>query len=338
MRQFAAGQPSSWLPGGTGNSRGAEEDLSARRHRRVGSGTGSHLSSLDRRARRLARARARCRRAVPPAASPPPGPAPGVMRTCRYGFPAPASVRRAAGRPAWEPGPGRPAPHEGQRGGQRSPPSKTRRSATRGTRSTRFSSGPDSLRELAARIPQVRAELGVGPGVLGLVLLSAAVGSVLGTSLSGLLIGWMGDLHRDVDGVDRGRRHGGGGGWLAGPGRHSRVAAGGCCCFGNGARDVAMTCRVPGWSARCAGRSCLGFTPAGVSARWRGQARRGDGRSPCAGPVHLIAAALLIAGPRPRRHAASSQRPHRGPSGPRPARSGSPGVARSPPGTTRERP
>ena len=46
----------------------------------------------------------------------------------------------------------------------------------------------------ASRIPQVRAELGVGPGVLGLVLLSAAVGSALGTSLSGLLIGWMGEI------------------------------------------------------------------------------------------------------------------------------------------------
>ena len=41
----------------------------------------------------------------------------------------------------------------------------------------------------ASRIPQVRAELGVGPGVLGLVLLSAAVGAALGTPLSGLLIG-----------------------------------------------------------------------------------------------------------------------------------------------------
>ncbi len=46
----------------------------------------------------------------------------------------------------------------------------------------------------ASRIPQVRAELGVGPGVLGLVLLSAAVGSALGTTLSGLLIGWIGEI------------------------------------------------------------------------------------------------------------------------------------------------
>ena len=50
----------------------------------------------------------------------------------------------------------------------------------------------------ASRIPQVRAELAVGPGVLGLVLLSGAVGSALGTSLSGLLIGWLGELRTVV--------------------------------------------------------------------------------------------------------------------------------------------
>ncbi len=41
----------------------------------------------------------------------------------------------------------------------------------------------------AARIPQVRAELGVTPGVLGLILLCLAVGSGIGTPLSGLIIG-----------------------------------------------------------------------------------------------------------------------------------------------------
>jgi MFS family permease len=45
----------------------------------------------------------------------------------------------------------------------------------------------------AARIPQVRAELGVTPGVLGLILLCLAVGSGIGTPLSGLIIGRLGE-------------------------------------------------------------------------------------------------------------------------------------------------
>src|SRR5215831_1643113 len=46
----------------------------------------------------------------------------------------------------------------------------------------------------AARIPQVRAELGVTPGVLGLILLCLAVGSGVGTPLSGLIIGRLGEI------------------------------------------------------------------------------------------------------------------------------------------------
>ncbi len=45
----------------------------------------------------------------------------------------------------------------------------------------------------AARIPQVRAGLGVTPGVLGLILLCLAVGSGIGTPLSGLIIGRLGE-------------------------------------------------------------------------------------------------------------------------------------------------
>ncbi len=45
----------------------------------------------------------------------------------------------------------------------------------------------------AARIPQVRAELGVTPGVLGLLLLCLAVGSGIGTPLSGLIISRLGE-------------------------------------------------------------------------------------------------------------------------------------------------
>jgi MFS family permease len=45
----------------------------------------------------------------------------------------------------------------------------------------------------AARIPQVRAELGVTPGVLGLILLCLAAGSGIGTPLSGLIISRLGE-------------------------------------------------------------------------------------------------------------------------------------------------
>src|SRR5690348_12879393 len=46
----------------------------------------------------------------------------------------------------------------------------------------------------AARIPQVRAELGVTPGVLGLILGCLAVGSGIGTPLSGLITGRLGEI------------------------------------------------------------------------------------------------------------------------------------------------
>ena len=46
----------------------------------------------------------------------------------------------------------------------------------------------------AARIPQVRAQLGVTPGALGLILLCLAVGSGIGTPLSGLIISRLGEI------------------------------------------------------------------------------------------------------------------------------------------------
>jgi fucose permease len=45
----------------------------------------------------------------------------------------------------------------------------------------------------AARIPQVRAELQVDPGVLGLILLCLAIGSGIGTPLSGLIVSRLGE-------------------------------------------------------------------------------------------------------------------------------------------------
>jgi fucose permease len=44
-----------------------------------------------------------------------------------------------------------------------------------------------------ARIPQIRAALGVTPGVLGLILMCAAVGAAISTPLSGLVVGWLGE-------------------------------------------------------------------------------------------------------------------------------------------------
>ena len=151
----------------------------------------------------------------------------------------------------------------------------------------------------ASRIPQVRAELGVGPGVLGLVLLSAAVGSALGTSLSGLLTGWMGEI-RTVSTMA----------WAAvagmvvvaagcqlGPGGIPEVA-GGLFLFGigNGAWDVAMN--VQGAAVeRELRRAILPRFHAGWSIGT--VAGAGAGAVMVAlhvpVPVHLIAAALLIA-------------------------------------------
>ena len=50
----------------------------------------------------------------------------------------------------------------------------------------------------ASRIPQVRAELRVTPGVLGLILLCIAVGSTVATPLSGLVVTWLGEARTVV--------------------------------------------------------------------------------------------------------------------------------------------
>ena len=151
----------------------------------------------------------------------------------------------------------------------------------------------------ASRIPQVRAELGVGPGVLGLVLLSAAVGSALGTSLSGLLIGWMGEIRTVMTMA-----------WAAvagmvvvaagcrlGPGGIPEVAAG-LFVFGlgNGAWDVAMN--VQGAAVeRELRRAILPRFHAGWSIGTVAGAGAGAVMVVLHVPVtvHLIAAALLIA-------------------------------------------
>jgi predicted MFS family arabinose efflux permease len=50
----------------------------------------------------------------------------------------------------------------------------------------------------ASRIPQVRSELRVSPGVLGLILLCIAVGSTIATPLSGVVINWLGEARTVV--------------------------------------------------------------------------------------------------------------------------------------------
>jgi predicted MFS family arabinose efflux permease len=151
----------------------------------------------------------------------------------------------------------------------------------------------------ASRIPQVRAELGVGPGVLGLVLLSAAVGSALGTTLSGLLIGWIGEIRTVIVMC-----------WTAAAGMI--VVAAGCRLgrpgipevaaglflfgLGNGAWDVAMN--VQGAAVeRALGRAILPRFHAGWSIGTVAGAGVGAVMVVLQVPVtvHLIAATLAVA-------------------------------------------
>ena len=151
----------------------------------------------------------------------------------------------------------------------------------------------------ASRIPQVRAELGVGPGILGLVLLSTAVGSALGTPLSGLLISWLGTIRTVV--VMSWAAAAGlivvAAGCRLGPGGIPEVAAGlfvfG---FGNGAWDVAMN--VQGAAVeRELGRAILPKFHAGWSIGTVAGAGVGAVMVALHVPVtaHLTAAALVIA-------------------------------------------
>jgi MFS family permease len=150
----------------------------------------------------------------------------------------------------------------------------------------------------ASRIPQVREELKVGPGVLGLVLLCGAVGSAFGTSLSGLIIGWLGErrtvvlmswaVAAGVIVVAAGCR--------LGPEGIPVVAAGlWLFGFGNGAWDVAMN--VQGAAVeRELGRSILPKFHAGWSIGTVAGAGVGAVMVALHVPVtaHLIAAGLLI--------------------------------------------
>src|SRR6266516_2403469 len=78
------------------------------------------------------------------------------------------------------------------RPGARRPDEAQVRDATRAVYTTFIANG-FIFASWAARIPQVRDGLGVTPGVLGLILLSIAVGSTIATPLSGLVIARLGD-------------------------------------------------------------------------------------------------------------------------------------------------
>jgi fucose permease len=56
-----------------------------------------------------------------------------------------------------------------------------------------FAAAGFAVASWASRIPQIRAALGVTPGVLGLILLCAAIGAAVSTPLSGLVVGWLGE-------------------------------------------------------------------------------------------------------------------------------------------------
>jgi hypothetical protein len=61
-----------------------------------------------------------------------------------------------------------------------------------------FAGGGLAYASWASRIPQVRAELRVTPGTLGLILLCGAIGSGTATPLSGLVVGRIGEARAVV--------------------------------------------------------------------------------------------------------------------------------------------
>ena len=148
----------------------------------------------------------------------------------------------------------------------------------------------------AARIPQVRDGLRVTPGVLGLILLSIAVGSTIATPLSGLVITWLGDSRTvavmsliaaaGMATVAVGYRYG------------IPPVAAGLCVFGysSGTWDVAMN--VQGAAVEQAlGRAIMSRFHAGWSIGTVAGAGTGAAMVAFGVPVtvHLLAAALAVA-------------------------------------------
>jgi MFS family permease len=148
----------------------------------------------------------------------------------------------------------------------------------------------------ASRIPQVRDALRVTPGVLGLILLCLAVGSTIGTPLSGVITGWLGERRTvavmslvtaaGLATVAAGYRYG-----------IAPVAAGlSCFGFGSGAWDVAMN--VQGAAVEQAlGRAIMPRFHAGWSIGTVAGAGFGAGMIALGVPVsaHLLVVAALVA-------------------------------------------
>jgi predicted MFS family arabinose efflux permease len=148
----------------------------------------------------------------------------------------------------------------------------------------------------ASRIPQIRAGLHVTPGVLGLILLSGSAGALAGTTLSGLIVGWLGETRTLIVmswTVAAGLAVVAGGLHLGIP----PVAAGLLLFgFGNGAWDVAMN--IQGAAVeRLLGRAILPRFHAGWSIGTVAGAAAGSAMIALGVPVtaHLLAAALAVA-------------------------------------------
>jgi MFS family permease len=148
----------------------------------------------------------------------------------------------------------------------------------------------------ASRIPQVRSDLRVTPGVLGLILLCGAVGAVIGTPLSGLVISWLGETRTVVvmSWISAG------GLAIVAVGYRLGIPAVGAGLFlsgfGTGAWDVAMN--VQGAAVeRALGRAILSRFHAGWSIGTVAGAAVGAAMVALGVPVtvHLLAVALAVA-------------------------------------------
>jgi MFS family permease len=158
-----------------------------------------------------------------------------------------------------------------------------------------FAGGGFAYASWASRIPQVRAELRVTPGTLGLILLCGAIGSGTATPLSGLVVGRIGEARAVV--VMSLTSAAGLATIAVGYSRIAAVAAGlfffG---FGTGAWDVAMN--VQGAAVeRGLGHAIMPKFHAGWSLGTVAGAGAGAAMVALGVPVtaHLLAAALAVA-------------------------------------------
>jgi MFS family permease len=148
----------------------------------------------------------------------------------------------------------------------------------------------------ASRIPQIRAELGVSPGVLGLILLSASVGVAIGTPLGGVIMGRLGQARTVIATA-----------WLAAAGMAAvavgtrlgaPAVAGGLFVFGFSAGPWDVAANVQGAAVEQAqGRALLPRFHAGWSIGTVAGAGTGAAMVALGVPVtvHLLAASAAVA-------------------------------------------